>query len=213
MKPGQKRVIPGPTVGLALIVRDEEETLPNLLVSCNGAFDQVALLDTGSTDRTVEFFEMWASAERERNPDFIHRVGHFEWIDDFAAARNAADELIETDWLCWADADDEIVAADRLRVIAEAAPERVVGIAFPYVGYHPQGRAPEVEPLIYIRMARRGAARWRGRVHEGWEFASGDVPVVHGGPVWRHRAEELGSHRDRNRHILSLIHISEPTRP
>lgn len=80
-----------PTVGLALIAKDEEEALPGLLASVEGAFDQVALLDTGSTDRTVEVFEEWSAAEKVRQPGFISTLGHFEWCDDFAAARNAAD--------------------------------------------------------------------------------------------------------------------------
>src|SRR4051812_44803777 len=104
----------GPTIGLALIARDEEETLPNLLASCNGAFDQVVLVDTGSTDRTVELFELWASAEHARNPDFTHKVGHFEWIDDFAAARNATDELLETEWIAVSDCDDVLIGASFL---------------------------------------------------------------------------------------------------
>ena len=38
------------TVGLAIIARDEADTLPGLLESVRGAFDQVVLCDTGSTD-------------------------------------------------------------------------------------------------------------------------------------------------------------------
>jgi hypothetical protein len=97
-----------PTLGLALIAKNEESTLPHLLASTDGAFDQIALLDTGSTDRTVEVFEKWAKTQSNTNC----RVGHFEWRDDFAAARNAADELLDTDWLCTADCDDEIIGAE-----------------------------------------------------------------------------------------------------
>jgi len=62
---GGERVVRGrrPTLGLSLIARDEERFLPGLLESIDGAFDQVALLDTGSTDRTVEIFTDWASRQ------------------------------------------------------------------------------------------------------------------------------------------------------
>ena len=40
------------TVSLAMIVRNEEETLPRLLASVAGAFDEIVIVDTGSTDAT-----------------------------------------------------------------------------------------------------------------------------------------------------------------
>ena len=53
------------SVGLAIIARDEAANLPWLLDSVRGAFDQVVLCDTGSTDATVEIFEQWARAHAE----------------------------------------------------------------------------------------------------------------------------------------------------
>ena len=54
----------GPSVGLALIVKDGADDLPNLLKSVEGAFDQVVLLDTGSTDQTKSVFRKWAKQEK-----------------------------------------------------------------------------------------------------------------------------------------------------
>lgn len=105
-----KRKLLAPTVGLALIVRDEEEMLPGLLASIEGAFDQVVLVDSDSEDRTVEIFRDWCA--RTGQP---HVVDSFEWIDHFAAKRNHAHSLLTTDWTCWADADDTIVGARHLR--------------------------------------------------------------------------------------------------
>jgi len=56
-----------PTVGLAIIARDEQDDLPQLLASVEGHFDQVALLDTGSKDDTVGVFLRWA--------DTMHQIG------------------------------------------------------------------------------------------------------------------------------------------
>ncbi|HEX5527215.1 MAG TPA: glycosyltransferase [Solirubrobacterales bacterium] len=147
-----------PTVGLAIVARDEEATLPRLLASVVGAFDQVALLDTGSEDRTVEVFEAWAV---EAELPLGHRVGSFAWRDDFAAARNAAVALLETDWFSWADADNVIEGSERLRTIAECARPEVAALAFPY-DYWPGGLYVRTEP----RLVRRGRGRWEGRLHE-----------------------------------------------
>ena len=43
-----------PKIGLALIAKNEATRLPNLLTSVSRCFDYVALVDTGSTDKTVE---------------------------------------------------------------------------------------------------------------------------------------------------------------
>ncbi len=66
-------------VSLTMIVRDEEDNLPHCLESARGLFDEIVVVDTGSTDRTAEIAR-----------DFGAQVFEFPWIDDFAAARNAA---------------------------------------------------------------------------------------------------------------------------
>lgn len=143
------------TLGLSVIARDEEATLPHLLVSIEGAFDQVALLDTGSVDSTVSIFEEWA--ETQRGTDC--KLGRFEWCDDFAAARNAANALLTTDWLAWADCDDTIRGARWLRQVASEQPDEAVSISFPW--YYCGGWTRRE------RIQRRGFERWIGRVHEG----------------------------------------------
>jgi hypothetical protein len=68
-----------PKVSLITIVRDEEENLPNCLRSVDGLFDEIVIVDAGSKGRT-----------REIAQEFGARVFDFVWVDDFAAARNAA---------------------------------------------------------------------------------------------------------------------------
>lgn len=164
------------TLGLAVIALNEEAMLPGLLSSVEGAFDQVALLDTGSTDETVAVFQAWAA----RRPTVDARMDSFTWCDDFAAARNAADDLLSTDWTCWACADEEICGARNLRALAASLPAEVVGASFAW-DYLGSG-------LLYReRLVRRGQGRFSGRVHETVLF---DGPIVHVPPpfaLWKHR--------------------------
>ena len=62
-------------MSLTMIVRDEEKNLPHCLESVRGIFDEIVVVDTGSTDRTVEIARSFGA-----------RVFDFVWVDDFAAA-------------------------------------------------------------------------------------------------------------------------------
>jgi glycosyltransferase involved in cell wall biosynthesis len=192
------------SIGLALIARDEEETLPRLLASIEGAFDQVVLFDTGSADRTVQVFEEWAAAEKERQSGFVSTVGHFEWCDDFAAARNAADDLVETDWLCWADCDDVICNAEQLRSSLEV-PD-IDAYTFTYEldgGEEIPAEWRHLRMYTRERLRRRGAGEWVGRLHECVQHR---VPPT-AGPgqiVWRHEKPDCNLERSGQRDLRIL---------
>jgi glycosyltransferase involved in cell wall biosynthesis len=98
---------PRPKVSLTMIVRDEEENLPHCLESVRGIFDEIVVVDTGSTDRTGEVAREYGA-----------NVFEFAWIDDFAAARNAALEHATGDYAFWLDADDVIEPPERTKVLA-----------------------------------------------------------------------------------------------
>jgi tetratricopeptide (TPR) repeat protein len=151
-----------PTVGLALIVRDEEQTLPNLLESITGAFDQVVLVDTGSEDETIKVFEAWA---KNQELPLNFNVARFTWIDDFAAARTYADSFLKTDWTCWADADDVLRGAENLRQLAANAPPETLAFICGY-NYARDQHGNCACYLVRERLVRRGAGEWVGRVHE-----------------------------------------------
>lgn len=174
-------------LGLALIARDEQDTLPRLLASCEGAFDEVVLADTGSTDATIERFEAWA----RRQPAVDCRVVSFHWCDDFSRARQFAADQLRSDWRVWADCDDEIVGAGELRAIVDEMPDGVAGVRCAY-DYAPGQR------LLRERAVRAGRGRWVGRVHEVQEV---DGPLVDVGPErvrWVHHGDS-GSERATGR--------------
>lgn len=68
------------TIALTMIMKNEEEVIERCLTSFTGdnsVFDAIHLTDTGSTDNTVLLALKYT--------DYVF---HFDWIDDFAAARN-----------------------------------------------------------------------------------------------------------------------------
>lgn len=197
-----------PTVGLAIIAKDEETTLPNLLASIQGAFDEVILVDTGSKDETVAVFERWADEELAAGR--LRRAGAapFTWVHDFAAARNFADSLLNTDWKAWADCDDVIRGAENFRQLAADAPPELAG----YIAGYLYGRDPHGNTACYLhreRLVRAGASEWKGRVHEAQHLQG---PVTFVGPdvlEYVHAKHEAGD-PERNRKILRRWLKDEP---
>lgn len=88
------------SISLCMIVKDEAETLPRCLESVRDWVDEMIVLDTGSNDATVAVAERWGAS-----------VHSFEWIHDFAAARNASLDKATGDWILVLDADEVLTAA------------------------------------------------------------------------------------------------------
>ncbi len=145
------------TISLCMIVRNEEEVLARCLDSVAGVVDEVVIVDTGSTDATVEI------ARR-----YTDRVFFFRWIDDFAAARNFAFSKGRMDYLLWLDADDVLLESDRraLYHLKGALSPEVDVVMLPYhVAVDSRGRP--VFSYYRERLLRREAGfRWIGAIHE-----------------------------------------------
>lgn len=78
-----------------MIVKNEEASLPQCLRSVQDVVDEMVILDTGSGDRTVEIAQ-----------EFGAKVYHFEWCNDFSAARNQALNHVQGKWVLVLDADE-----------------------------------------------------------------------------------------------------------
>ncbi|MDL2259215.1 glycosyltransferase family 2 protein, partial [Eubacteriales bacterium OttesenSCG-928-K08] len=94
------------TISLCMIVRNEEATLARCLNSIKGVADEIIIVDTGSTDTTVDVAKY-----------FTDKVYSFEWVDDFSAARNFSFSKATMEYLLWLDADDVVLPEDREKLI------------------------------------------------------------------------------------------------
>ena len=83
------------TISLCMIVKNEERTLARCLDSVAGITDEIVIVDTGSSDRTMEIAAQYTD-----------RIFMYEWADDFAAARNFSFDQATQEYILWLDADD-----------------------------------------------------------------------------------------------------------
>src|SRR6516225_959689 len=85
-----------------MIVRDEERYLAGCLESVADLVDEIIVVDTGSTDSTPDIARRFGA-----------RVSHFQWVDDFSAARNESLRHATGEWIFWLDADERLDAPNR----------------------------------------------------------------------------------------------------
>ncbi|MBW3013481.1 glycosyltransferase [Candidatus Woesearchaeota archaeon] len=89
------------TISVCMIVKNEEACLERCLNSIKDLADEIIIVDTGSTDKTVEIAKK-----------FTEKIFDFEWIGDFSAARNFSIKQATKDWILVLDADEMIVEED-----------------------------------------------------------------------------------------------------
>jgi glycosyltransferase involved in cell wall biosynthesis len=158
------------TLAVALIVKNEERCLARCLASVGelteiGVVDELVVVDTGSTDRTVEIAREYGAA--------VHST---PWTDDFAAARNIAIGHCHSDWVLMLDADEWLTpgAADALRHLHWTPPEFIGEIEVVSAielrtesGIAPEPGAAEITSTSgWIPRLLPAGAHWEGRVHE-----------------------------------------------
>jgi tetratricopeptide (TPR) repeat protein len=189
-----------PGVAMVLIARDEEANVEPCFASFWDHVDEVVLVDTGSTDGTVAAAEAFAEARGE--PDKL-TVGHFEWVQDFAAARAYGDSLTQAAWRSWADLDDIVFGAEHLRRLAAEAPPDLVAMIARY-DYAQDERGNCICQLRRERLVRAGHGTWQGRVHEAQAIDGAATMLDPSLVEWQHRkgADTASASNERNLKIL-----------
>ena len=147
-------------ISAAVIVKNEEEDLPNWLHCMQNLAEEIVVVDTGSTDRTVEIAKTAGA-----------RVEHFDWIDDFAAAKNYAIDQTHGEWVMLLDADEYIPEEDYDGVKAAIAKydgnKEVLGLACSLINIDTQKNNAYISKCYQIRVFRKmPELRYIHSIHE-----------------------------------------------
>jgi tetratricopeptide (TPR) repeat protein len=147
-----------PTIAVCVITKNEEEFIGSCLDSVRPFVDELVVVDTGSTDRTVEI-------AREHGA----RVEFFAWCDDFAAARNAAINATTSDWILMLDADEELdsSSAPALReLIRQRLPQDMIGYSIMIENRLRNGSEDSIRHAVTRLFPRLSDLRYVGTIHE-----------------------------------------------
>ena len=183
---------------LVMIARNEARCIERCLVSARAWVDEMWVLDTGSIDATAQIAARCGA-----------QVAHFMWVDDFAAARNAALALTRADWCLVLDADEWVVrGGESIAALRTQAPGFIGQISVASSFDTAQGSVGEA-PSWLPRVLPRGV-RYQGRVHEQPQstLPRQRLPLLvgHDGYLGAQMAHKQG----RNAQLLKLALAAQP---
>jgi glycosyltransferase involved in cell wall biosynthesis len=141
------------TLSLCMIARNESEHIGRCLRSVRDHVDEIILVDTGSTDDTIDIARAWGA-----------RVIEERWRDDFSHARNISLEHATGDWILYLDCDEELAP--------ESGPElRALLQGSRYEAYFIQVSNITREGTKFLALGvrlfrNRKIYRFQGKIHE-----------------------------------------------
>ncbi|MEK7774594.1 MAG: tetratricopeptide repeat protein [Candidatus Zixiibacteriota bacterium] len=159
-----------PTISACMIVKNEEEMLAGCLESIRDWVDEIIVVDTGSSDRTVAIAE-----------SFNAKVFHQPWEGDFSKHRNYSLEQATSEWVFIIDADERF-CADDVPVLQRLLIDKAHNILSISVYNVHQSGEETTTFLPSVRFFRQELKlRYKGIVHNSLEIA--DLQTVHRGHV------------------------------
>ncbi|MBQ7668058.1 MAG: glycosyltransferase family 2 protein [Clostridia bacterium] len=139
------------------IVKNEEANIARSINSYKNIVDEIIIVDTGSTDNTVNIAKELGAT-----------VLHYEWDNDFSAARNVALDAATGDWILYLDADEWIAdnnEADLKESIELAIKNKYDAISGRLINLDDDGSV--IETLSILRLfAHKDKIRYRRKIHE-----------------------------------------------
>lgn len=162
------------TISLCMIVKDEEEVLGRCLDSVKDVVDEINIVDTGSTDKTMEIAKA-----------YTNRIFTFEWTGKFKDARNESFKYATKEYILYLDADDVLLEEDKkkLKDLKETLDPAVDSVSMYYnAGIDEYGNVT----LTYRRnrlLKRSRGFKWRGDCHNYLEvdgnIMNANIAVTH----------------------------------
>jgi glycosyltransferase involved in cell wall biosynthesis len=187
--------VPNPKLSLAMIVKNESRCLARCLRSVKGIADEIVITDTGSTDDTIKIAQ-----------GFGAKILNFDWVGDFAAARNFGLNQTVGQWTLILDADEWLGENLGKEILLFVRGEPAVGLAKQVNDFRRKRQLFRSQCFV-PRLFPRGA-HYEGRIHE--QLIS-PLPRRHlGGELWHDGYLEIQSRTERNVRLLAAELEREP---
>ena len=146
-----------PAISLCMIVKNEEKHIARCLGSIAELVEEIIIVDTGSTDRTMEIASEYTS-----------KIYSYPWKDDFSDARNYSFSKASMDYCMWMDADDILEEEEKgkfLQLKESLSPEIDIVMMKYHTSFDEEGK-PSFSYFRERWIRNCGQYSWVGAVHE-----------------------------------------------
>lgn len=193
------------TISLCMIVKDEEKYIEQCLSSVASIVNEIIIVDTGSTDKTLELASRF-------NP----KVFKYTWNSNFGEARNYSLEKATGDWILVLDADEAIYSEDLKKLTDIVQTTKANEIALKFHNFTSEISEEIFNTHIGVRLFKNHCFRYEGAIHEQLvpcnEIISRnpyitDIRIRHYGYL---RSNSGQKKRDRNVPIIQKILDENP---
>jgi glycosyltransferase involved in cell wall biosynthesis len=132
-------------ISCCVITKNEERHLARCLSSVSDIIDEIVIVDSGSTDNTIDVAK-----------DFGAKIISINWIDDYSYARNIAIESATQPWIIFLDADETLVNGGALRQYLKQCSSEIIGTVVSRYDHfiHPVSGKKSTVPVGIIRIFR-----------------------------------------------------------
>jgi len=140
-----------------MIVKNEEMHIARCLDSVAKLVDEIVIVDTGSTDKTVEIVSNYTS-----------NIYSHSWTDDFSDARNYSFSKASMDYCMWMDADDilEETQQDKFLQLKQSLSSDTDMVMMKYHTAFDEAGTPSFSYFRERWIRNCHDYRWLGAVHE-----------------------------------------------
>ncbi|MCM3238363.1 glycosyltransferase family 2 protein [Heyndrickxia oleronia] len=143
-------------ISLAMIVKNEENSIKRCIDSVKSLVDEIVIVDTGSTDKTMNILSEYSNI----------KVFNFEWCDDFSLARNYSIENTTGDYVLVLDADEYLIDGSRDELKKVMVQKKIGRIQ---INSHFIKDAEEYHSKSYVSRFFPRKVRYTGVIHEQLE--------------------------------------------
>ena len=151
---------------VVVLTKNEEENIIDVIKNVNLVSDNVLIVDSGSTDKTVELAEA-------NGVKVVYRA----WDNDFSAQRNFALEHVQTEWVLYLDADERIndELAEAIKKATNDSKQAMYKFIRRNSAFGKDFKYGVLGPDSVVRMFPKDKVHWEDKVHER---PVGDLPVI-----------------------------------
>ena len=146
------------TLAIVILTHNEEINIVDVIENARQCTDEILIIDSGSTDKTVELAKNCGA-----------KVFYRAWTNDFAAQRNFALDKTTADFILYIDADERLTSktvAHIKKILAQDNLNFQYKIQRKTTAFGQTFNYGVLYPDYVLRMFPREKVQWRGKVHE-----------------------------------------------